>query len=440
MTGLCLAAPQSGLRAQTVPAATAKLDYLVVFNRHGVRTPLWNNDRLNEYSTEPWPVWKEAVGEMTEHGLALMKLLGVYDREYLSSVGLIRSNNCADAERFYFWSDITPRDIDSGQSLAEGLFPGCSVSIHAAPAGTPDALFSPFSGDRTKPDAELSAAALLGRIGGHPETLGTTYRSGLEAMERILLGCDPGKKCPPEGKTAKQSLLDQPSAVRVQPGRLAQLTGPLSAASSIAEDFLLEYTDGMKDQDVGWGRIDKNKLREIMFLQDAYVDLELRTPYIARASASNLMSHMLRSMQQAVRGAKVTGALGKPGDTGLVIMGHDSDISNLGGLLGISWVLESYHPDARPPGAALVFELWRDTATGKRSVRTYILSQTLDQLRNATPLSLAVPPARAPIFVPGCSAAGEGWACDWDAFQRTVDGAIDPKFVTADAPVSRPGK
>jgi hypothetical protein len=70
-------------------------------------------------------------------------------------------------------------------------------------------------------------------------------------------------------------------------------------------------------------------------------------------------------------------------------------------------------------------------------VRTYLLAQTLDQLRNNTPLSLQTPPAKAPIFIPGCSSAAEGWPCDWDAFQRTLQGAIDPAFVTAAAPAKR---
>ncbi len=427
----------AALCAQTPAAATARLEYTAVMNRHGVRTSTWTNDRLAEYSLDPWPRWDVATGELTSQGRVQMKLLGAYDRQYLTRVQLIGSKGCDDANHFYFWSDTTPRDIESGQWLAAGLFPGCQVAIHAVAQGNSDPMFSPMS--LLKPDAELSAAALLGRMGGHPETLDTTYRDKLEAMERVLLGCDPGKNCPP-AKAPKQSLLEQISAVLVQPGRLAQLTGPLSAASTLAETFLMEYADGKKEQDLGWGRLDKAKVREFMFLQDAFIELALRTPYFARANGSNLLSHMLRSMQQAVRGEKVEGALGKPGDRGLFLLGHDSDVSYLAGMLGISWLLGDYAPNCRPPGGAIVFEIWRDPASGKRSVRTYLRAQTLDQLRFATPLSLQTPPAKAPIFIPGCSTAADGWPCDWDAFQRTVQAAIDPAFVTAAAPTPRAGE
>lgn len=69
-------------------------------------------------------------------------------------------------------------------------------------------------------------------------------------------------------------------------------------------------------------------------------------------------------------------------------------------------------------------------------MRAYIRSQTLDQMRQLTPLSLEAPPSRAAVFIPGCSTAGEGWACDWDAFQRAAEAAIDPAFVARDAPKS----
>lgn len=79
-------------------------------------------------------------------------------------------------------------------------------------------------------------------------------------------------------------------------------------------------------------------------------------------------------------------------------------------------------------------EIWKETASGKRTVRTHIRSQTLDQMRPLTPLSLDAPPIRAAIFILGCGTANQGWACDWGAFQRAAEAAIDPAFVSADAP------
>jgi 4-phytase / acid phosphatase len=73
--------------------------------------------------------------------------------------------------------------------------------------------------------------------------------------------------------------------------------------------------------------------------------------------------------------------------------------------------------------------LWESTETSTYQVRTYYTAQTLDQMRSVTPLMLENPPARANVFVPGCSAGGDGFPCDWKAFEQTLTRAIDPTFV-----------
>jgi 4-phytase/acid phosphatase len=83
--------------------------------------------------------------------------------------------------------------------------------------------------------------------------------------------------------------------------------------------------------------------------------------------------------------------------------------------------------DDTPPGGAFVFELWKTTHTGAYSVRTFYTAQTLAQMRNATQLSIANPPERVPVFVPGCSRAD--LSCPWNAFQQTVQAGTDSIFV-----------
>jgi 4-phytase / acid phosphatase len=112
-----------------------------------------------------------------------------------------------------------------------------------------------------------------------------------------------------------------------------------------------------------------------------------------------------------------------------VIVGHDTNLSNLSGMLGISWLLPGYQTNDPVPGGALVFELWRSADTKQFSVRTYYTAQSLEQMRLAVPLTISAPPLRAPVFVPGCSTASEGFDCSWADFQRTVSAAIDPAFV-----------
>jgi 4-phytase/acid phosphatase len=185
----------------------------------------------------------------------------------------------------------------------------------------------------------------------------------------------------------------------------------------------------MADKTLGWGRVNESNMRQMMSLHALYSELSRRTPYLARVHGSNLLSHMLKSMEQAVAVKAVPGAVGKPSDKAVVFVGHDTNICNLAGMLGLSWLIEGFQPDDTPPGGALVFELWRHPVTGAYTVRTYYMTQTLEQMRKALPLTLDSPPAKAPVFVPGCSTADEGFACGWKQFRRTLETAIDPAFV-----------
>jgi len=408
--------------------AFGQLKYVVVVTRHGVRSPL--SDRINQYAPQPWPDWKVPHGFLTPHGRALMKIFGVYDRAYLANAGLMSASGCADAARTYFWADTDERTIETGRALAEGLLPECGVTVHSLPEGKKDALFDGLAANPDHADRNLAAAAILGRIGAKPEALLEAYRPAFEELQRILFGCIPGASCGAGTKLPAQPLLGPPIAV--VPGNaasLADVTGPLNTASTLAESLLLEYTNGMSGSDLGWGRLNESNLRQIMALNTAYFDLTRRTLYSARVRGSNLLSHVLDSLRQAASGKPVPGALGKPGDAVLFLVGHDANLSNFSGLLNLSWLVPGYQRDDTPPGGALVFELWRGVGDAY-TVRTYYTAQSLEQMSQAMPLSLSSPPPRAPVFVPGCSSAAEGLACEWTAFERTAAAAIDPAFVT----------
>jgi 4-phytase/acid phosphatase len=101
-------------------------------------------------------------------------------------------------------------------------------------------------------------------------------------------------------------------------------------------------------------------------------------------------------------------------------------LANISGDLGLSWLIDGRRDDT-PPGGALVFELWKAPGTGNYSVRTFYTAQTLDQMRNAEPLTLANPPERVPVFLPGCGRS-DGY-CEWNAFQHAVQAGTDSNFV-----------
>jgi 4-phytase/acid phosphatase len=410
------------LRSQTsAPSATEQLRFVVIVSRHGVRSPTGKTDQLNQYSSQPWPAWSVPPGYLTEHGFTLMTLFGAYDRELLVKQGLLTGEACNDADRITILADSDQRTRETGKAIATGLAPGCQIEIHARAEGTPDPLFHPLGGDSIHANKQRATAAIAGRIGNNPAGLAEAYRPQLQALEAVLRGPDAQRTSSTASPSAKASLFDIPSSIAPGNGdHLVDLRSPLGTSATISENLLLEYTEGMPE--VGWGRVDANKLRELMQLHTASADLERRTSYIARAQSAPLLGHVLDSMEQAIARKPVAGALGRPSDSLLILVGHDTNLTNIAGALDLSWLIDGRRDDT-PPGGALVFELWQQANARDYSVRAYYTAQTLDQMRNATPLSLANAPDRAMLFIPACSKA-DG-SCDWNAFLPAVREAIE---------------
>ena len=414
--------------AQNQPPKDLRLKFAVVLTRHGVRSPIRRVEDLNAYAAEAWPIWGVPPGDLTPNGRKLMTLFGSYYRDYFSQKGLLVLKGCGDEGSVHIRADVDARTQDTGRAIAAGMMPGCTVDVHVLSAEK-DPLFSPLAAGIGAPDRSLAVAAIVGRIGDNPDALLATHRHAFDTLRQVLFSCSPDTTCPAEEQSGKEAILAQPSRIEAVKGsHPADILGPFKIGSNLAEALLLEYANGMEGKDLGWGRLTTTKLLEIMRIHAVYADLARQTPYIARIQASDLLYHIVRSMEQAISKTSVHGSLGKPSDRLLIIVGHDTNISNIAGTLGISWLLNGYQPDETPPGGALVFELWQN-GSGDFAVRTYFLAQSLEQMHKMVPISLESPPLKSPIFIPACSRGNGNMSCTWKDFQRTIDNAIDQAYV-----------
>jgi len=210
-----------------------------------------------------------------------------------------------------------------------------------------------------------------------------------------------------------------------------KLAGPLKLGATLSEDLLLEYIDGLPREEVGWGRAaSPERLQQVLPLHVLYASLLRRTPELASAGGTPLAHLMLLLLEERpIAGASPAGPPVPASARLIVLAGHDTNLSNVGSILGLDWTLPG-EPDSTAPDTTLALELWRD-GQGRKFVRALVLYQTLSELRAEAMGAKAGahgPPARTyPLIFPGCTRS----QCPIGIVRARIESQIDPDCRTS---------
>lgn len=395
-----------GCTAALAQTQSADLRMVVVMSRHGVRSPS-HPAELQAYASRPWPAWPGKNGNLTARGALLMRQFGAYYRRaYGAALGF--GSACPAHQSVFIWADVDQRTRATGEAVANGFAPGCKIAVGHNGAD-PDPLFDPLPGIGSVNKVEAKAS-VLGAVGGDFGGLTQAYAPAFAAMETVL-GCATPSRC--------KQISQVPTTVSNDgDGGLASLNGGLDMAADVAENLLLEYTDGHPV--VGWGRVDRTRLLQLLRLHVLAKQLEHGNRYTARAHSSNVMAHILQTLQEGATGSAVAGTRVPPQARFVFFAGHDTQLAEISGILGLSWLVKGDQMNDTPPGGALIFELHQPAGRGA-FVRTFFIEQSLDAMRSLH----GEDPIRVPVYVPGCPA----YDCPFTTFESVVNAAIDPSFV-----------
>ena len=360
------------------PLAGATLERVVMLSRHGVRAPTQNAAGLREISTRPWPAWGVGIGELTAHGARGEELLGAYFRVAYSAARLFPPSGCPAPSSVLFWADnVDQRTRVSGQALMDGMFPGCGLAAGHAALERPDPLFHPVESGACPIDGAAAERSVRTHAPHGLDDLSPSYERALRRMAEILHN--------PELLSAHNTLVVDHDKVR--------LSGPLVLANTAVEVFMLEYEEGLPPQQVAWGQAARvEDLQSLMAARDAYSNLWRRDPYLAARNAALLAKRIAAALQAP--------------QLLTMLIGHDSNLANVGALLDSNWYLPG-QPDSTPVGGTLAFEVWR-VADATEVVRILFYYQTPDQLRSLQPLDSRHPPSAVTVRVPACAQGREG--------------------------------
>lgn len=397
----CFLAPTVAPAGAPVLGPELKLERVVMLMRHGIRPPTKAQPIPLIYSPMAWPAWSVGPGLLTQRGARGIGLLAAADRDYFIDAGLLPASGCPARGQVTVRASKVPRAIATAKAWSEGLLPGCVLRVRHPAKGAPDRLFhileqQPAWFDGQRAYANALAQAPNGGLAAQANELAPQMR-----RLGAILGCAP-PAC---------ALEKEPTTLVERPHDRPGFHGPLDAASTATESFLLEYVEGMPMSEVGWGRVTREEVERLLIFNSTkfkYVD---RPPFIAKAAAGPLARAISNALSGAT-GSRIT-----------LLAGHDTNIADLGGLLGLHWQAASYPADTVPPGSALGFELYSD-GRGRKIVRAFFRSQTMDQLRNLEPLGSANRPYREYVPIPACGSAEDALGCDLATFTKTVEAKL----------------
>lgn len=391
----------SGCATAPVPISSAdlKLERVVMLMRHGVRPPT-KDPTAAGVTEETWPTWPVAYGELTPHGYDAVRLLGQWDRTNWIARGLLPAEGCPAASDITVAASYKSRTQMTARALVEGMVPGCTVDIRFPASEQDDAEFHPLEAHSMPIDADAALAAQMALAPTGGLEAERTRQSGILQLMSQILGCCSVAFCADKALPAGCDLSQLPVGMVRNENDRADIGEPFGTASTISQTLLLEYLENMPMAQVGWGRVTRDQIEDLLELNTLKFRYEGRAPYVAARAASPLMSRMLTAMES---GPKLT-----------VLAGHDTNIADLGGMLDLHWQVPTYPRDNPPPGGALGFEVLTD-ASGAAFVRTFYRAQTMDQIRELQPLTGDNAPSYQYLDIPGCAAP-----CPLPNFERIV--------------------
>jgi 4-phytase/acid phosphatase len=397
--------------------ADGELKLVVALFRHGVRAPLQDFSlHAKEHSRENWPDlvndWhvdcKTCWGDLTPQGARAAKALGACYASYYS-----QNSAWPNGFKAYLWADgEEERSRETAKALALGLQDqNITVEVYSSEGkidpsqgkdsakGKVDPLFHPFKAGCGTPDPR-KLQPIVDDINTHCQDwlkgMKSDYNSPFNHLRQILACPDGTPGCTLLGVTCVPEFDDATtwSSGKVRSSPIIW-KGVFAYGSGVSEAFLLEYANGMADNNVGWGRVKGSvKLGDVLRLHEFYFDKTQREPYLALTAGSNLVREILEQIdRKAGRKSPIGGQCPRAtADSQFVgLVGHDTNLANVGSLLGLQWVFndKALPPDTfnlpsnnALPAGALVFELRQ--RGGNYFVRIQYVTQSLSQMRQAT--------------------------------------------------------
>ncbi len=399
----CVSAP-----AAEVLASGPVLTKVVVVSRHGVRSPTQARHTLEEWSARKWPQWPAPRGHLTARGAWLVNMQWSVLGSWFREKGLL-PQGCPHAGDIWVHADVDQRTRATAKAVLDGLASGCGLP-YVYSGQDVDAVFHPLKAGLCALDEQRVRRDILldsGGLRGLERDLGPAL-----ALINKIAGPAAPKLCAQYGVKSPCFASALPSRLVFSPKRdKTGINGGLGIASSLAEIWLLEYAQ-WPDALPAWGRGSLDVMETVMPVHMRVFNAVNRAESVAKSQSAMLASRILDALggtgDHAAAAARV-----------VVFVGHDTNLANIGGMLGLTWKQPGYAPDQTPPGGALMFTLWT-LPGGLKRLGIQFVSLSLEGLRATTPEQVRKAVQASPVSWEYCIAKAHEFP-GGDALQPASD-------------------
>ena len=291
-----------------------ELDKVVIFSRHGLRSPLTaKGSELAKVTPYAWTDWSVEKGHLTHKGTILETYFGEYLNQWLTQQGLLTKALCESGEDIEVYTNSLQRTIATGQAMTAGAFAGCNVNIkHKMPIGEMDPVFNPI----IRSDDPTFIKKALSKI-----ELDKTH-SQLEKAYTLLsdvIDYSHSEKCI-EDKQCE--FFNDRGKLRITKDKEPSVSGTMRLSKNVVDALLLQYYEGVPLDKIANHRIDsEQKWETLNQIKNDYQFMLRGDPFIA----SHLALPLFKYIQGDLNGNnKIT-----------VLVGHDSNIIALLSSLGV---------------------------------------------------------------------------------------------------------
>lgn len=351
-----------------------QLAQVVVFSRHGIRTPLPNTIRFLQTATpKQWPAWHCSPGYLTTCGGALESYFGDYFGQWLQHHQLELS-----AKDVYVYANSLQRTVATAQYFTLGGFAGLDIPIHHKYAiEQMDDIFNPVIRNNS---VEFNAAVVddLRRYTGSTQLIENLDQKLMPAYDLLADILDYQHSALYQQYQCKFSQL--PTRLDLVSLEEPILQGPLALGTAIADAFTLQHYSGFAKHDVAWGMIDTPKQWQMIAdIKNQYINLLFKSPVLAKHMARplvELINRLFKTKQHKLA----------------ILVGHDSNIASLFGALNITHEPLPLQFEGTPIGGKLLFCRWHDSKMMQDYFSAEYVYPTDEQLHNATAISRTSPP------------------------------------------------